>query len=89
MIKNSLFSIFILVFFILPFASTQKNNKLPFKERYVRQGYKVMRYDHTHPNSSKSSEYDEDTARATLLHSTDAIFRILYKGEYYPFVPQK
>jgi len=61
------------------------------QRRYVRQGYQVMRYDHTHPSySSPTPSYaDKQSGKATLEHSPNAIFRVLYKSKYYPFVPAK
>ena len=55
--------------------------------RYVKLGYKIIRYDHSHPNSSTPSLADKESAGATLDHSPKAIFRVLYRGIYYPFIP--
>lgn len=65
---------------IISFGSLQVN-------KYVSQGFEVIRADHIHPFSTNISEGDKGHARDVLISSPRARFRILHKGKYYEYKP--
>jgi RHS repeat-associated protein len=59
------------------------------KNKYLRNGYQVLRDDHIHPSgNNKPSGWDGDYghARSILNSSPNAKFRILANGKYYPYI---